>query len=136
MEKDFKNWQKLKSEINNSEKLPTFNEREVWWCSIGVNVGHEADGKSRYFNRPVIVVRKFNKHLFLGAPLTTKIKNNPFYHKIHFKGVEQCVMITHLRLYDSKRLHDKMGDLPSAQFQSLRQSLANMILKKPTKKPQ
>ena len=131
MEKDYKNWHQLKSEINKFDKLPTFKEREIWWCSIGINVGHEADGKNRYFNRPVIIIRKFNKFLFLAAPLTTKIKNNPFYYKINFKNTDQCVMITHLRLYDSRRLHDKMGYLSTDQFEDLKESIANMILKKP-----
>jgi len=25
--------------------VPRFSEREIWWCSVGVNVGHEADSK-------------------------------------------------------------------------------------------
>jgi mRNA interferase MazF len=136
MEKDFKNWHTIKSQINESTRLPTFKEREIWWCSIGINVGHETDGKNQYFNRPVIVVRKFNRHIFWAVPLTTQIKDNPFYFPIHFTGCnahkrEQRAMLSHLRLYDSKRLHDKMGRLPHDQFDALLEALSGLILKKP-----
>lgn len=137
-EKDFKSWHSLKSRINTSQQLPTFKERELWWCSVGVNIGHEIDGKNQYFNRPVIVIRKFNKHIFWGVPLTTKFKDNPFYFPIDFTGHEKhprkrYAMISHLRLYDSKRLHDKIGRLSYDQFEALQFALAGLIIKKPLK---
>ena len=51
MEKDFQGWHQLKININESKKLPTFNEREIWWCSIGTNIGFEMDGKNGPFHR-------------------------------------------------------------------------------------
>src|SRR4029078_5894888 len=100
MEKDFTDWHHLKAQLHAEHSAPTFQQREVWWCSIGVNIGHEMDGKNSDFNRPVLIVRKFNAHIFLGVPLTTQIKANPYYHRIHFKGREQCVMLSQLRLWD------------------------------------
>lgn len=134
--KDFTKWHTLKSQLDELKNLPTFKEREMWWCSVGVNVGHEIDGKNRYFNRPVLVVRKFNRHIFLGVPVTTQMKNNPFYFPIDFMGKEnkpreRCIMLSHLRLYDSKRLHDKMGKLSHEQFTNVQTALSKMILKKP-----
>lgn len=127
MDKDFSNWHRLKATIHSTHSAPTFKQREVWWCSIGVNVGHESDGKSRFFNRPVLVLRKFNVHMFWGVPLTTKIKDSFFYHRIHFKDREQCVMLSQLRLWDSRRLTDKIGQLTSEQFHDVRKALKGLL---------
>ena len=106
--KDFLTWAKLKTSINQEIDRPIFKEREIWWVSIGVNVGDEEDGKGDKFLRPVLVIRKFNKNLFLGVPLTKKVKENPFYFKLEVKDNIVCAMISQLRLFDSKRLLNRL----------------------------
>jgi mRNA interferase MazF len=125
--KDFKTWHDIKTEINDSPRLPSYSEREIWWCSIGTNVGHEEDGKGLYSRRPVLIVKKFNQHVFWGVPLTTQIKDKHYYHRISFKGVEQCVMLSQLRLWESKRLNARMGKLESEQFNPIREKLKSML---------
>jgi mRNA interferase MazF len=126
--KDFMGWHTLKQSIEIDAPLPTFKEREVWWCSIGVNVGHETDGKHHLFHRPVLVVKKFNKRIFWGVAMTTQIKESRHYLPIDFKGRKQCVMLSHLRLYDAKRLHDLMGTLPHKQFEGVKTALREQLL--------
>src|SRR5437764_359964 len=123
MEKDFDGWniQKKKAHARNGRAL--FKERDVWWCSLGANVGDEQDGKGRFFSRPVLVLKKFNAHIFLGLPLSTIIKENRFYHKLHFKGIDQCVVLSQIRLIDAKRLENRMGDLPSHEFEKIKEKL-------------
>src|SRR6185295_15978434 len=111
MIKDFANWHKLKQNLQINHNLPTYNQREIWWCSIGVNLGHEEDGKGNVFSRPVLVIRKFNRHVFLGVPLSTRIKDNKFYLPVYFHNRQQSAMLTQLRLWDVKRLTSKMGKL-------------------------
>jgi mRNA interferase MazF len=94
---------------------------------VGVNIGHEMDGKNQFYNRPVLIVRKFNPHIFFGVPLTTKIKQNPYYLPIRFKDREQCVMLSQLRLWDGKRLTHKMGQLPDDQFEAVKQALRRLL---------
>ena len=84
MEKDFIKWNVLKQKLDRSEKRLIFKERDVWWCSVGVNIGHEENGKDEFFARPVLVIKKFNRHLFYGIPLTTKVKENKYYHLTFF----------------------------------------------------
>ena len=129
MDKDFPGWCHLKVQLHTQHHAPTFQEREIWWCCIGVNVGHEADGKNEYYNRPVLVLRKFNKRLLWGLPLSTKIKDTPHYHRIHFNGKQQSIMLTHLRLYDSQRLTDKMGKLSGKQFEDVQAATIRQLLK-------
>ena len=58
--KDFDGWHPCKKQIDQLKKRPTIRQREIWWCSIGVNVGVEQDGKNSLYERPVLVVR--NRH--------------------------------------------------------------------------
>jgi mRNA-degrading endonuclease toxin of MazEF toxin-antitoxin module len=41
MFKDFINWIQYKIYLNARPKYPKFKEGEIWWCSIGVNIGSE-----------------------------------------------------------------------------------------------
>ena len=133
MKKNFDDWNKLKIKLDTEHHAPTFQEREIWWCSVGVNIGNESDGKNKDYNRPVLVLRKFNKRIFWGLPLTTRIKSSPHYHQIKLHGKKQCVMLTQLRLFDSKRITDKMGQLPINEFNQVQEAVVNSVLKQ--KKP-
>lgn len=72
MQEDFEGWHKVKTEIQAKQGAPSYKNREIWWYKVGVNVGDEEDGKGVNFNRPVLVVRKFNKRIFWGGTF-----NNP-----------------------------------------------------------
>jgi len=129
--KDFDGWNDLKKKIDlDNDISATFKEREIWWCSIGLNIGFEADGKNKLYNRPVLVISKFSNRLFWGLPLTTKIKDNPYYHHFIFNHKPQSAMLTHLRLYDSKRMANKIGQLPVGQFKKIVSALSNILNKK------
>lgn len=127
MEKHFDQWNDLKKHLDTTQKMPTFKQKEIWWCSIGLNIGHEENGKNQFFNRPVLVVRKFNNNIFLGVPLTTKIKDDEFYHMIHFKDKNQSAMLSQIRVLESKRLTQKMGDITKEQFEDVRRKIKEMI---------
>ena len=87
-----------------------FREREVWFCHVGLNLGHEQDGRHEKLLRPVIVLRKFNKDIFLGLPLTSKVKNDKFHYRLYWnkKGVSWAIL-SQIRLMDRKRLFRKIG---------------------------
>ncbi len=127
MEKNFNEWNLLKQKFDEEHKSPTFKQREVWWCSIGLNIGHEENGKNEFFNRPVLVIRKFNNHIFLGVPFSTKIKENKFYHPIHLKGKNGSALLSQIRVWESKRLTHKMGDITYEQFEILRKKIKDLI---------
>lgn len=57
--KDFDTWSKEKKTLEQEgHDSLVFHEREIWWCSIGINVGDEQDGKNERFERPVLVLKK------------------------------------------------------------------------------
>ena len=133
MVKDFEGWGSAKKIANNRNAPPTFKKREIWWCSTGVNIGVEQDGKNEQFERPVLVVRKFNKRLFWGIPLSTKIKDFPYYLTLSFKATKEkeskdrSFIISQMRAYDSLRLTRPLGKLTSKQFEIVTDEVKNAL---------
>lgn len=131
--KQFDEWHPVKKQINAEQKYPTINRRNIWWCSIGVNVGVEQDGKNDLFERPVLVVRKFNARHFMGVPLTTQLKKYPFRHNIFYRNSaegkvrEGQAILSQMRSYDTSRLTRQIARLGSKQFQNLMTELHDMF---------
>ena len=44
MDKNYDLWFPQKKKLDRKQNPPSFKEREVWWCQIGVNVGYEIFG--------------------------------------------------------------------------------------------
>ncbi len=128
MQKDFNNWNDLKQKLDHKNNIAVFKQREVWWCHLGSNIGDEENGKGVVHSRPILVVKKFNKNIFWGIPLTTQIKENPYYHKIVFQGKEQCAMISQLRLWDAKRLSSQMGQITQKSMTEIQQRIVDIVL--------
>ena len=128
MEKDFENWHRLKAKLQSHEKIQIFKESEIWWCSIGINLGCEEDGKNGKFSRPILIIKKFNKQMFWAVPLTTSVKENRHYYKINFQENIVCAMLSQLKIMDSKRLTTKMGKLPDSQLKEIKKELSNYLL--------
>lgn len=138
MEKEFGVWHRLKADIHASEREVLFPPQEVWWCSIGINVGVEADGKHSLFERPVIVFRKCSKEMFWALPLTTKIKSpSPYYFPFILNEVHQTALISQMRVLSSKRLIRRLAKLSDAEFTRLNVSVIEYIQKTdPVRGPQ
>ena len=127
MEKDFQKWHTLKSEIDIKHKPPLFREQEIWWCSLGANVGFEEDGKNDLFERPVLVFRKFNKELFLGLPMTSKKKEGKYYQVVSLHDMERSAILSQIRVLSGKRLIRRLGKLSDKQFSALENSFILLI---------
>ncbi len=84
MEKDFGKWHILKTDLQRREGGPFFAKREIWICSVGLNLGHEEDGKGDRFLRPVVIFKKFTSDLFWGIPLTSSDKSGPSHYQFNF----------------------------------------------------
>lgn len=131
--KDFDGWHPLKKQIQEDEKVPTIKQREIWWCSIGVNIGVEQDGKNDLYERPVLVVRKFNNRHFMGVPLTTQLKDFPlrkniFYRNDKGSGVKEGqALLSQMRSYDAMRLTRHVAKLGTGQFNELMQEICEMF---------
>jgi mRNA interferase MazF len=127
MDKNFDGWIDKKKAAHFIEKRPMFNEREIWWCGLGANVGDEQDGKGDNFTRPVVILKKFNRNICLAVPLSTKLKEHPFYHEIFFKGSKQSALLLQMRVVDAKRFWKKMGKLDENCFLNLNSKIKSFL---------
>ena len=127
MEKDFDSWIGHKNKTNIQVKRALFTERDIWWCSIGANVGDEEDGKGKYFSRPVLVFKKFNHNIFLGIPLSTIIKEKKFYYIFNFKGIPQSLLLSQIRIFDAKRLRERMGNITTNEFDAIKAKVRELV---------
>jgi mRNA interferase MazF len=127
MEKDFDTWNEAKKKTNEAEFTDFVHTREVWWCSLGINIGYEQDGKHNTFERPILVLRKFNKDIVLAVPLTTSIKHNPYNVIFTHEGQEHAAVISQVRLISTRRLKRYMYKMSSDIFKTIREVTRAMI---------
>lgn len=126
-EKDFLLWHNEKSRIQNSTFRPYFKEKEIWWCSIGLNIGHEEDGKGVNFRRPVLVLKKFNHFTFWGIPLSSKPRLDLAYHTFSYDSRQSTALLPQLRLFDSQRLDQRMSILTDYEFDKIKKAVREFL---------
>jgi len=127
MSKDFNQWHNLKQNLHNSRKIVVFKERDVVWASIGVNIGYEQDGKGKISSRPLLILKKYNKNLFFGIPLSTKIKEGSFFFEFILNNKPSSALLVQGRTYDAKRLENKIGMISQKDFGALKLKLKELL---------
>lgn len=115
--KDFLSWHTEKQKIHNLDRKSYFSEKEIWWCSVGLNIGSEQDGWGQRFSSPILIFKKFAPNTFWGIPLTSKIKTGSYYYTFFLEnGVQNTALLNQLRLFDGRRLIQKMGFMSDNDF--------------------
>ena len=128
MKKDFDKWNTKKKEIHNQKSAVFCHPREIWWCALGYNVGFEQDGTGKNFDRPIVVIRVFNLNVFFGVALTGNKKTGKYYFPIgNIKGSEASVILSQVRLIDTKRLVRKIAVIDSNTFGQLKKALKGAL---------
>ena len=134
MNKDFKKWMGLKAEIHNEKIRPFFHEREIWFSSLGENVGFEEDGSGESFMRPVLILKKFNNEVIWALPLTRTDKTGNYYFRIlsvdsasNKDGRVSVDVLSQIRLVDAKRLQYKIGDVKDDEFKKIKEALIALL---------
>jgi len=119
MEKDFWKWHDLKIKIERKDQSPLFHEGEIWWSSLGANVGVEEDGKNDLFERPILIFHKFNKDMFWGLPMSSVRKSGKYNHSIFIHGHERTILLSQMRTMSAKRLIRRAGRLRRKKFRQV-----------------
>ena len=114
-------WCKLKVALWDKQDKVVFKQGDVWWCSLGMNIGEEMFGKGDKFTRPVLVFRKFTSNSFLGLPLTKQEKQGSWYVEITIHGERNLVMLNQARVLDKKRLTNRIGALDNRDFKKVKE---------------
>ncbi|MDR3125943.1 MAG: type II toxin-antitoxin system PemK/MazF family toxin [Candidatus Nomurabacteria bacterium] len=129
MSKNYRKWTPVKIAINSSNSAPDgYNEREVWFCSVGENVGFEEDGKGEKFIRPVLILKIYNQFFCHVVPLSTTEKRNRFYYAFDGgTGKISVALLTQSRAVSSSRLHRKIGKICKEDFVKIKTQIKELL---------
>ena len=121
--KNFDAWNQQKKQTDSRKKTKYFQVRDIFWARVGENVGFEQGGKGEAFMRPVLVYKKFNLDVFWAIPLTTQSKEGVFYSTFEVKGKSRSAILSQLRLFDARRLEQKIGKVSQSDFQNIEKAI-------------
>ncbi len=126
---EFDGWNVYKIRLSDPDRhVVYFKEREVWWCSIGVNIGYEENGKGVDFCRPVLILRKFSNSAFIGVPLSSVNKSGKFYYSFCLdQGKASVALLSQIRFLDARRLISRVGIIDAVDFYNIRKSVKELL---------
>ncbi len=127
--KDFNLWNIKKQAIQDRLEQPYFKEREIWWCSLGCNIGTEEDGKNEEFERPVIIFRTFGAGLVWAIPLTTTLdfSSSRINYTFTCELVTRTALLNQMRPISRKRLLRYVSTVSYDDFQVIRRYLIDLM---------
>ncbi len=127
-QKNFDDWNEKKKSLDCKLGDIFYNVREIWWASIGLNIGSEQNGTGKDFDRPILILKGMSKNCCLIIPLTSSIKNN----KMRFplgkvRGKNASAILSQIRAIDTKRLTNKICYLEKEKFKEIKKVVKELI---------
>ncbi len=126
--KNYDVWNRRKKEVELYKQRKRYHAGDFWWAHLGLNIGFEQDGKNKNFERPVLIIKGFNKEVCLIVPLTTKDKKNRFSLFVgEFNGHKNYAILSQIRLIDTKRLINKIGSINKSALRTIKKAIWDII---------
>jgi mRNA-degrading endonuclease toxin of MazEF toxin-antitoxin module len=135
--KDFDKWNDSKKLVDATDREVFGYPREVWWCSLGVNIGAEIDGKNENFERPVVIMKVYNKETMLVLPTTGRARADKFHLPIEIDAINQetgeiykktiFVKLTQVRVISNKRLIRKVDVINEEDFKKIEDAFKEFV---------
>ncbi len=127
--KKFDVWNQKKKILNDSGTYQHTKRREIWWTSVGENIGVEQNGKNELFERPVLVFRIFNEKMFLGIPMTSAHKNKKsfYYFSTKHDNKTYFLILPQIRLFSTKRLIRFVRRIEPDEFLEIKQAVKKLL---------
>ncbi len=128
--KQFAGWIILKERLHNQRhKPPLVSERDIWWASIGENVGSEVNGKSELFSRPVIIFRKLAHGFYFVIPTTTQSQEGSWFVAFTHGGKQMVACLHQARAIDYRRLSNKLGTMDTEDLARVQEGFVKLYIK-------
>ena len=128
--KDFNGWIIIKKNVHEKGTVHNFKKGEIWWSSVGENVGSEICGKGKTFSRPIIIFKKLDKYSFWAIPLTSQHHEGSWYVPFEFDGRREIAVISQIEYMSVYRLYRKMGQLSNLDFQKIHDGFLDLFKQK------
>jgi mRNA interferase MazF len=128
--KDFATWMPKKAQLDAlSHKPPLVSERDIWWASVGENIGSEMNGKSDLFSRPVIIFCKLAHGFYFVVPTSTKPKEGSWYVPFTRGGKSVVACLHQTKAIDYRRLSSKLGQIDTADYELVQKGFVKLYIK-------
>ncbi len=124
--KSFDKWN-LKKKILDEKDAPNPKTRDIWWAYTGLNIGNEQNGGNKSFQRPILILKKFNSKISLTLPLTSKDKQGIYYHKLKTAKKHSTIILSQIKLTSNKRLRRKIERLKQEEFKEILDKTISLI---------
>lgn len=130
-EKDFDTWNQKQKKLDRQKNYQHPKEGEIWWCSIGMNIGSEVYGKGTNYTRPVLVVNSSEGAGFIGIPLSSRLKSRKYSCVISSSdGRKHAALVYQIRNFDKRRLVDLASSISPEEYMKVKKvfekNLSNM----------
>ena len=131
--KHFDNWNNLKQLLQKREIIK-FKQGEIYFMSVGQNIGYEVYGKKELFLRPVLVYRKLSKQTFIGIPLSSKEKDGTYFFNFRYSDKTiSTALLNQIRVFDIRRHAYYDGKINLKDFKQLETKVLSLMKITPTK---
>ena len=104
-----------------------FREGDIWWCSLGLNVGRESYGKGKEFRRPILVLKKLSSDICIILPLSSKEKIGTWFIDVTFQEHKRYVLLYQIRMLHTKRFQRKLGQLDEKGMFRVKEKLGKLL---------
>ena len=129
MNKRFNEWINLKSSLDKqSNRPPLVSKGDIWWISVGENVGSEISGKDTLFSRPAIILKKLAHGFYFIIPTTTKPRKGTWYVDFKHQSIDMVACLHQARAIDYRRLSSKLGTLDDEDFARIKKGFQELYI--------
>lgn len=121
-------WNTIKEDFHFTpeQKLQLVRNGEVWWAGVSENVGVEINGKSKYFSRPVLVLKKLSRFGFMGIPLTSQPHKGSWYVSFEFQKRTETAVLAQAKVFSVTRLYGRIGQVPDTDLEKVRKGFIKL----------
>lgn len=125
--KRFLDWIVLKERLHATDhRPPLVSEGDIWWASVGENVGSEINGKSDLFSRPVVILKKLSHEFYFVVPTTTRERRGTWFVAFRQAARTMAACLHQARAIDHRRLSSKLGSVDDEDFERIKSGFRNL----------
>ena len=127
MKEKFDNWNNVKQKIELKESI-SFKQGEIYFMSVGQNIGYEIYGKKELYLRPVLVYKKLSNQTFIGIPLSSKEKEGSYFFTFRYtQKTLSTALLNQIRVFDIKRAEYYDGHIKISDLGKLKDKLLKLL---------
>lgn len=127
-EEKFEKWSELKASLNLRDEIPYFREWQVWFINMWLNIWFEQNWKNENFQRPILIVKKFNKNMILWIPLTKTKRFWKFYKELDIvEEFKSYAILSQIKMYSSNRLLSHIWWISLLELKDIKKKINTLI---------